>query len=563
MIRATSNALYLLTSIVVLTTATLPLAHGQSPDEGLVLFLRFDEGVGGTVADYSVYDNDGTIYEATWTAGHSGSGLDFDGQDDYVVVADSPSLHIAGDITVEAWVSKRGEGAHNVLIKYEPYSTPYFHLGVQDCAHFHVRNSDGVDGHVSGGTGLADSGWHHVVGVRDTNSGTLAVYVDGEPKGIAPDPGGSILNNRALKIGKFYGGAETPFDGLIDEVRIYNRALSDMEIRANYAGLVGCWRLDSGGGVVAYDSSSHGNDGDISGAEWSAGISGTALDFNPDGDFILIPHSPSLCIGRDVTVSAWVNKRGTASNNIVIKYEPYSAPTFKLGAGATANFYVRNADAQANSASGVTSLGDTGWHHVVGVRDTTAGTLMVYIDGVLEGEADDPGGSILNDRILKIGKYFGGAEMPFDGVIDEVYIYNRALSAEEIADLYWSVRPDPQEDTTEGDQTDVSGTSSDPVNTATGSFFHQETDLSIPSRGMPLTFTRYYNSKAAASGRKVAKSKQAPPQRQTATSQPASKKHGEQAGIDATKHDEPATAKDQKQPAGSFQARPNTKEQSK
>lgn len=324
MIRATSNALYLLTSIVVLTTAALPLAHGQSPDEGLVLFLRFDEGVGGTVADYSLYGNDGTVYEATWTSGYSGYGLDFDGQDDYVVVADSPSLHIASDVSVEAWVNKRGTANNNILIKYEPGCTPYFWLSVGDAARFQVRNSDGVLRNVDSSSGLADNGWHHVVGVRDVVTGTIAVYVDGYLHEEGSDPGGSIENGKVVKIGKYYGGSELPFDGGIDEVRLYNRALAAEEIEAHWLGLVGHWRLDSASGTVAYDSSGHGNDGTISGPTWASGVSGTALDFHGGDDYVVINESPSLSIAADVTVAAWVSKRGPETNNVVVKYEPGS-----------------------------------------------------------------------------------------------------------------------------------------------------------------------------------------------------------------------------------------------
>jgi len=128
---------------------------------------------------------------------------------------------------------------------------------------------------------------------------------------------------------------------------------------------------------------------------------------------------------------------------------------------------------------------------------------------------------------------------------------------------YWDTLPDPQEDTTEGEQGEVSGTSSDPVNTATGSFFHQETDLSIPSRGLPLTFTRFYNSKAAAPGRKTAKSKQAPPERKTGTSQPADTKDGERSAPDTKKPDESPAGKDHEQATGSSKGQAKAKEENK
>jgi len=132
----------------------------------------------------------------------------------------------------------------------------------------------------------------------------------------------------------------------------------------------------------------------------------------------------------------------------------------------------------------------------------------------------------------------------------------------------WGGYPDPPDDTTDGDQSDVSGTSNDPVNTATGNFFYQETDLTIPSRGSPLIFTRYYNSKAAApaakagkSGQAFAKSKQAPPGRKTATSQPTSEKKGDCTSVGAKKHDESPTSIDQGQVTEASQAK--TKEENK
>jgi hypothetical protein len=72
--------------------------------------------------------------------------------------------------------------------------------------------------------------------------------------------------------------------------------------------------------------------------------------------------------------------------------------------------------------------------------------------------------------------------------------------------LAFPIGPFPQSELFQGNQSDISGTDADPVNTATGSFFHQQTDMSITGRGSPLIFKRYYNSKAAASVRNSQKS---------------------------------------------------------
>ncbi len=204
------------------------------------------------------------------------------------------------------------------------------------------------------------------------------------------------------------------------------------------------------------------------------------------------------------------------------------------------------------------------WYSITGTWD--GAVLDIHVNGMPEGSNDNVPAGATDDcpgGTLRMGLWWASYPQWFHGIIDEVRIYDRALDEDEIRQLYeWTPRPDPEPDYTEGDQGNVSGTSNDPVNTATGSFFHQETDLSIPSRGSPLTFTRFYNSKAAAPGRKTAKSRQAP-SRQTATSQPASTKDGQRSSIHAKKPDESLAGKDKKQPAGTSLAPPQTKEDSK
>jgi hypothetical protein len=103
------------------------------------------------------------------------------------------------------------------------------------------------------------------------------------------------------------------------------------------------------------------------------------------------------------------------------------------------------------------------------------------------GVGTDPDGyigAVFDNRYVYFVPYFNGSNHH-----GEVLRYDTMGN--------WEENPDPQDPYSQGDQSDVSGTSNDPVNTATGSFFHQQTDLSITGRGSPLIFKRYYNSKAA------------------------------------------------------------------
>ncbi len=337
-----------------------------------------------------------------------------------------------------------------------------------------------------------------------------------------------------------------------------NGALADLN-----DGLVGYWSLDEDGGSTAYDYSGHGNHGIIDGAIWAVGISGSALEFDGVDDHVQVPNNPSLNPGS-VSVALWFNGH--------VKSETYSyaylVSKWKWnGVPDGSGYRIKVHD--SGVAVWMIGLGDGTWYgtympyqehiwqHTVGTYESSAGTMKVYLDGELQATRCIPVTPVpFTSTDLLMDSFHA-----FDGIMDEVRIYDRALSPDEVLDLYWSVNPDPQEDTTEGDQSDTSGTSADPVNTATGSFFHQETDLSIPSRGSPLIFTRYYNSKAAAPGRKAAKSNRTSETgSKTATPQPASTKQGKPSSADAKKHDEPPPGKDQGQAAGSSQPRPKTED---
>ncbi|MCK4342404.1 MAG: LamG domain-containing protein [Phycisphaerae bacterium] len=330
-------------------------------------------------------------------------------------------------------------------------------------------------------------------------------------------------------------------------------------------GLVGYWSFDEGEGGTAYDYSGHGNHGTIQGASWTSGISASALYFDGDADYVDCGNGASLQFPGSVTVSVWVKTDAiTESKQIVRKSVGNPGTTFfwLRPDSVLFGFYYDELGHCEITTTATVHVGE--WAHIAAIFDDDGDMFSVYINGVGEAKIEQHARPAEMAHSLFVAKRDQpGHYNYFKGAIDEVRIYDRTLSEDEILDLYWSVTPDPQDDMTEGDQSNVSGTSKDPVNTATGSFFHQEIDLSIPSRGSPITFTRYYNSKAAASGQKAAKSKQAPQERKTPTSQPASTKDGERANSNAKKHDKSPAGKAQDQAAGSPQPRSKTKEDSK
>ena len=113
------------------------------------------------------------------------------------------------------------------------------------------------------------------------------------------------------------------FDGLIDEVRIYNRALSVEEIRYHYnrGGPVAHWKMDEGNGTTTYDSSGNGNDGyfgsTTTSPTWTTGKHGNALSFDGTDDYVDAGDSADVGVS-DFTIEAWVRPSRVTSYKFIV-----------------------------------------------------------------------------------------------------------------------------------------------------------------------------------------------------------------------------------------------------
>jgi len=204
-----------------------PLIHDLSQ----VLYLPFDHDDGSYARDRSSYDNHGTIYGATRVAGKVGSALSFDGVDDYVEVPDDPSLHITDAITVEAWVYPKSLKTDNFIIdKRKPVAGDWFLEIYVDRIGWSIYFTTFGRKDLRVGTGKITTGkWHHLVGTYDNalSSENMKAYINAELVGTWDNPGDTIdTTTNSLQLQREYR-----FPALIDEVRVYNRALSAAEIQ--------------------------------------------------------------------------------------------------------------------------------------------------------------------------------------------------------------------------------------------------------------------------------------------------------------------------------------------
>ena len=207
----------------------------SSSDEGLVAEWRFDEGSGNVVKDSSGNGNDGVIHGATWTVGKVGSALRFDGKDDYVEVADDSSLDITDAITIEAWVKPyQLDGYDNIVTKDLANDDRNYHFTTGGDELWFVFT--GGSTHATTSANLAVDTWYHVVLTFSDTNNLIKIYVDGIPKTLntgGTETATASTNTAPLQIGHAYWDSKNkyPFNGIIDEVRIYNRALTADEIK--------------------------------------------------------------------------------------------------------------------------------------------------------------------------------------------------------------------------------------------------------------------------------------------------------------------------------------------
>ena len=197
----------------------------------VVAAYAFNEGAGTTMADASGNGATGTINGATWTSqGRFGSALTFNGMNDWVTVNDANLLDLTAGMTLEAWVYPTATtGVRDIVVKE----------GASDIYNLYARNWRGLpeanvlvsgSNRTAEGAALAANVWTHVAGTYDGT--TVRLYVNGVQVASAPVTAPISTSTGPLRIGGNSLWGEF-FQGQIDEVRVYNRALSQAEIQTD------------------------------------------------------------------------------------------------------------------------------------------------------------------------------------------------------------------------------------------------------------------------------------------------------------------------------------------
>ncbi len=442
-------------------------------DSGLAGYWKLDENTGTSAADTSTNSNTGTLVSGpTWTTGRIGSAATFDGTDDYISTA-LTSLYQFGNqsFSVAGWFKRTSSstgyiltqsscsGGWGVLMTGGTFSAQI--RGAGSCGTAPAQRS-------SSSTGLNDDSWHHFV-VTFTTSTTVAatndilIYIDGSPNQGSVTKDGTVhvesTGNISIAAREI---ADTPFAGSLDEMRIYNRPLSADEVSQLYrlgtptgtdTSLKGYWSFNGQDmtATTAFDRSGSAINGTLAGnARAVRGKLGQALSLDGTGDYVNLGNT--LELGLPMTVSGWINLSAypASAGGILTtdKTNPgdhlHTGMWFQVASnGVLGVNYGDNTNCNGGgrrSYVGTKVLALNTWYHVTAIVSGPT-DMKLYIDGAEDtGTYDGSGGTITyaaySAAIGRVTDCPGGAGLDFPGKIDEVRIYNRALSATEVQTMY-------------------------------------------------------------------------------------------------------------------------------
>jgi hypothetical protein len=480
--------------VITVTSACLP---SYVPTNGLVGWWPFC----GNANDESGNGNHGTVNGATLTSdrnGNSGKAYSFDGVNDFIVIPNSNSLNFSVG-TISFWMKSNSISFMQPLKKgnFNNASVEQFAFGVFNGDNqFAVKQqSNCYPGNgwqlITNNDTLNNNQWNHIVGVINNNS--FKFYINGILRGQnSLNQNGSDICIGELNIGRNWSSHPIYFNGLIDNISIHNRALTQAEITQLYTncvattsttnltipstsipytwngltfnaagsqtkhltnaagcdstatlnltvintalpsylpanGLVGWWPFNGN----ANDESGNGNHGTVNGATLTTdrnGVAGKAYSFDGVNDNIN-PLQNNLPFGTTArTISIWFQRIGTGGN------------LFSYGSANTSNAYMIAIGANIIANQGWTSPDfpvypsiDNSWHNVVCTFDGLNSTI--YLDNSNLGSNPMTGLNTIAGSF-----YFGTRVLNdmdfFNGKIDDIAIWNRALTQAEISALY-------------------------------------------------------------------------------------------------------------------------------
>lgn len=402
-----------------------------------VAYYKFE----GDSKDSSIYANNGADTNITYddASGKQGKYAKGNGSSSQIFVTHSESLNPKNAITISAWV-KQTIGQSSMILQK---AGNYYSYGNASSRSLWIGTTLGNLELYSGGGALDDGKWHHWVGTWNNTDGYIRIYIDGKLQATSPTTLFGTLNQNANGLYLVSGGGVYYHSGEIDELGIWNRALSLEEVRVLYAlpkslhkGLISYWKLDGN----SYDSVGK-NDGYDFTTNYSASygkIGQGVRTVSAIGAGIRTPDKNMPTGANPWTMSVWVK---------LITQPATSVQAYICGWGTGGTVGAMSKLLYQNS-SGTYSILSAGWGmdlfvtktiplnewvHLVTTYDGT--TCKLYYNGQLIDSQAQTRAIILSGYNWISCDNRNGS---WDGDIDEVGYWNRALTGEEIQQLFYA-----------------------------------------------------------------------------------------------------------------------------
>ncbi len=454
------------------TGSSIHMLRTGGDSDGSVMSLVLDDvGWSRSTVDTAL-TNDGGVHGASYVSESrvGGSALDLDGADDYITIPDSASLDLQDAITIHAWVKpdtapsnyyniiSKGDGGANGEAPWQLAIRQNRTLSV-----YRLKNDNYSAEHAIGKLPLDE--WSSVTVTFDQDSGKVRAYVDGSLEQSWTKTNPIYTDDVPVTIGDQRWNGEltdNKFDGTIDDVRIYDRALSSKEVAELWklerssrvtdndrlqSSLVGWWPLHETDSSTASDLSGHSNGGQLGnatdgGADTAEPIQGmaakgglTGYAFDGSDDYVQAPVLSELNTGK-ITVAGWAKSFGPQGGR-------QSLASISEGAGNdTSVLALTNGDGKAHFwiNDGSTWVDVTTptifneWVHIAGTYDGE--DLKIYINGELRNTLHHPGSMESPGSDTGIGARNSDDSHWFNGLLGDLRIYDRPLTDSEIETLY-------------------------------------------------------------------------------------------------------------------------------
>ena len=470
----------------------------STSETSTVSYWPIDETSASTANDRTG-SNTGTATGTNIIDGKFGKARGFDGSGDFISVADNATLDFAAadNFTVEAWAKHNTASAADYIVAKADGTSGGYKIWMDASGDFCFGIDDDSawtpdDSACTSAVEYDDNYWHHVVGVK-TGTTKIELFVDGIS--VATDSSiaatGTLANTGSFYIGIDSDGASSSWTGTIDEVRVFNAALSQATIQQHtYEGIsrlgintvnvstdttlkyegtgsekiafgvpkiqnttAGLWHLEETSGTTSYikDASVNANNGTPTNTTVVNGYAGVARNFDGAGDFISVADNATLdfAAANDFTVEAWVKHNGAiaTNNDYIITKADGTTGGYKLYMDDSGDFCFAIDDDSAwtpddSACTTGIDFDDNLWHYVVGVKIGTT-SVSLYVDGLNIGSVDSSiaaTGTLANTASLYIGVDSDGSSNSWDGIIDEVQVKRHAELPTQIWENYKSGR---------------------------------------------------------------------------------------------------------------------------